>query len=52
MFLCIFLHHGGVSSWSLFCSEALSLFVLPEPKMEAERGSVVTTAFGRVTAIL
>ena len=48
-----FKRHIAVSSESLFCTGTLSFFVLsPEPKMEAERGSVVKTAYGMVTAIL
>lgn len=37
---------------SVFVQQLRQFFVLPEPKMEAERGSAVKTAYGMVTAIL
>lgn len=43
---------GAVSSDCFVITVALSFFVLPEPKMEAERGSAVKTAYGMATAIL
>lgn len=44
--------HNAVRLKSIFCTAAQSFFVLVELKMEAERGSVVKTAYVMVTAIL